>query len=277
MRKDSLPGDSCASPRPSLAFVERTPQTPRSRSRRRTWPPPGKESFPTGPHPISSIVPYPLRTRPLEKVRVPFCVPFLTIRPVSVTPLSLCRHPRVSRRRFVTLCECKMTTRPPTRPAPQPAWMPDSWYCGVLFQNQREKEKGSAVRSEGAGGEAQGTRQEHHNAMNQALVLPAGPSRTPQKPRQSPGCRAASHARPSPGRPVVTAHATGYPRKCELHGCARLATRRACALGDRAFFTRATTRANFGAFRCINHHFTGNSPTNAGKKKRLANCCLRAV
>ena len=41
--------------------------------------------------------------------------------------------------------------------------------------------------------------------------------------------------------------------------------------------TRATTRANFHALRCINRHFPRLFPLVHDKRKRLANCCLRAA
>ena len=148
------------------------------------------------------------------------------------------------------------------------------WYSFSKSEKGRKRECSKGSRADGA---AWGTWQQGHNATFQALARPAGPWKRPHPARQSPGCRDASRALPSPARPLVTAHATGYPCKCELHGCARLATPRACTLEDRAFFTRATTRANFTSFLCIIGHFTGISPPFAGKKKRLANYCLRAV
>jgi len=169
-----------------------------------------------------------------------------------------------------------MTTRPPTRPGPQPAWMLDSWHCGVLFQNQRKKEREC---SKGVTAQTAKAQERPKNTTMPRIKHWCGlPAR--REYHTSPAKGPAAIVNPAssrPRRPLATACSTSYPCKCELHGFTRLAAWCARNVGRSRIFTRATTRANFGAFPCINRHFKGISPTSTDKKKRLANCCLRAV
>jgi hypothetical protein len=118
----------------------------------------------------------------------------------------------------------------------------DPWICGVVVSSNEDKRERSSAHCDRATRTGCGRRAKAHNSASQVSMrlcrLVLFQKNTVTDHRFRPICRYPCNSRFARLLPF-----TGLPAQRELT----------------PEFTRATTRANFRAFRCINRHFRGSS------------------